>query len=300
MRRGINLGNALEAPNEGDWGYRIESGHLTAIADAGFDGVRLPVRWDAHAAQSPPFAIDPAFLGRVTEVAETALARGLKVQLNLHHFDALNTAPDRERARFLAIWSQIADHFAGAPDSLIFEPLNEPNGDAWRGDALEKLQADVTGIIRAGNPTRLIVHGGPNWNSLDGLHGWRPPDDRFIAATAHYYEPFAFTHEGAEWLPEPPRFGRLWGTEADVNAIERHAASAAAWARAQNVTLQIGEFGVNARLPAAQRAIWTRHARRAFEAQGLAWCAWDFAGAFPVWNRDAGRWIEEMKNALLG
>src|SRR5262245_60547645 len=24
IRRGINLGNALEAPNEGEWGYRIE------------------------------------------------------------------------------------------------------------------------------------------------------------------------------------------------------------------------------------------------------------------------------------
>jgi len=42
MRRGVNLGNALEAPHEGDWGYTIAPDHLIAIAGAGFDGVRLP------------------------------------------------------------------------------------------------------------------------------------------------------------------------------------------------------------------------------------------------------------------
>lgn len=51
--RCVNLGNALEAPNEGDWGYRIEPAHIRAIAAAGFDGIRLPVRWDAHAGAAP-------------------------------------------------------------------------------------------------------------------------------------------------------------------------------------------------------------------------------------------------------
>src|SRR5262249_49101384 len=51
MRRGVNLGNALEAPNEGDWGYKIETDHLSAIAAAGFDGIRIPVKWDGAEAQ---------------------------------------------------------------------------------------------------------------------------------------------------------------------------------------------------------------------------------------------------------
>ncbi|MET0183712.1 MAG: glycoside hydrolase family 5 protein [Caulobacterales bacterium] len=299
MRRGINLGNALEAPNEGDWGYRIADAHLDAISDAGFDGIRLPVRWDAHADNGPLYRIAPSFIARVADVVNGALSRGLKVQLDLHHYEALNAAPEAERARYLAIWSQIADHFADAPAALIFEPLNEPNGPAWGGRMLERLQADVTAIIRASNPTRLIVHGGPNWNSLDGLRGWRPPDDANVAATFHYYEPHDFTHQGAEWLAEPPRFDRAWGGRGDVAIIERHAMDAAAWTRSENVPLQLGEFGVNARVPLAQRAAWTRAVREAFTREGIAWCAWDFAGAFPVWGRDARRWIEEMRAALL-
>jgi endoglucanase len=49
MGRGINLGNALEAPKEGDWGVKLKAEYFKAIKDAGFATVRLPVRWSAHA-----------------------------------------------------------------------------------------------------------------------------------------------------------------------------------------------------------------------------------------------------------
>src|SRR5262249_51355714 len=109
MRRGVNLANALEAPDEGDWGYRIAPEHIAAIADAGFDGIRLPVRWDTHAADVAPYAIEDAFLARVEEVSHQALDRGLKVQLDLHHYDAFTDAGPRalDRARYLALWRQI-------------------------------------------------------------------------------------------------------------------------------------------------------------------------------------------------
>ena len=136
IRRGVNLGNALEAPDEGDWGYRIEPGHLAAIADAGFDGVRLPVRWDAHADASSPYGINDAFLDRVDQVVAAALLHGLKLQLNCHHYDALFAAPATETQRFLGIWRQIAEYFSATPPGLIFELLNEPNGDRARGIAV--------------------------------------------------------------------------------------------------------------------------------------------------------------------
>src|SRR5688572_15936443 len=109
MRRGVNLGNALEAPNEGEWGYRIEDAHLAAIADAGFDGVRLPVRWDQHIDGD---RVAEAHMTRVAEVAGWALERGLKVQLDVHHYAALIENPARETQRFLALWRQIAERFA--------------------------------------------------------------------------------------------------------------------------------------------------------------------------------------------
>lgn len=298
MRRGINLGNALEAPNEGDWGYRIEPAHLDAIAEAGFDGVRLPVRW--HTERTPPYIIDPAFLDRVDEVTAAALERGLKVQLDVHHFDALIAAPEAERDRFLSLWRQIAEFYSGAPDILLFEVLNEPNGERWRGPLLAELQAQALGIIRETNPTRLVVLGPGDWNTVDALAAWTPPADPHTAVSVHYYEPHDFTHQNAEWLgADAPRYDRVWGETADLQQIARHARRATDWATAHGLPLQLGEFGVNLEAPLAQRAAWTRAVRMTFEDLGVGWCAWDFAGAFPVWDRSTGRWIPEMLDALI-
>lgn len=302
MRRGVNLGNALEAPNEGEWGYRIETAHLQAIKDVGFDGIRLPVRWDAHAGSTPPHAIAPNFMRRVDEVVNAALEIGLKVQLDLHHYDALIAAGpnSRHRERFLGMWAVIAHHFRNAPPELYFEPLNEPNGDAWSGRAIAALQAEVIDVIRQRSPERLIVLGPGNWQNIDALRDWSPPARENIAVSVHYYEPHAFTHQNAEWLgANAPRYDRAWGTNDDIRAVQDHIAQAADWGTRYGFAMQLGEFGVNGAVPLAQRALWTRVVRDACETHDMGWCAWDFAGAFPVWDRERGVWIEEIRTALL-
>src|SRR5262245_6092527 len=65
LGRGINLGNALEAPREGEWGVRLSPEYFRAIRDAGFDTVRLPVKWSAHAKADAPYTIDAKFAARV-------------------------------------------------------------------------------------------------------------------------------------------------------------------------------------------------------------------------------------------
>lgn len=47
--RAINLGNGLEAPNEGAWGLYLKEQYFVDIAEAGFDSVRIPIRWSAYA-----------------------------------------------------------------------------------------------------------------------------------------------------------------------------------------------------------------------------------------------------------
>src|ERR1700677_2875129 len=65
MGNGINLGNALEAPTEGEWGVVLKEEYFIAIRDAGFTNVRLPVKWSAHALETAPYTIDPLFMDRV-------------------------------------------------------------------------------------------------------------------------------------------------------------------------------------------------------------------------------------------
>ena len=122
--RGVNLSNALEAPREGDWGVTLEEKHFAEIKAAGFDSIRLPVRWSAHAEAAAPYRIDPRFFDRVDWAVRQALSRKLGVVLNLHHYSELDERPDEHRARFLALWRQIAANYRDQQPSLSFELLN--------------------------------------------------------------------------------------------------------------------------------------------------------------------------------
>ena len=300
IRRGVNLGGALEAAYEGEWGYRIEADHLSAIADAGFDGVRLPVRWDEHAEGRSGYRIDPALFARVDEVIAQAIQRGLKVQLDVHHFWRLNDQPQRYTPRLAQLWRQIASHYRNAPPELIFEVINELNGSYWTAQRTTALYQSSIAAIRESNPTRTIVVGPPDWNSINGLDGWTPPIDRSLAISVHYYHPYELTHQDAEWLEDAPNLGRRWGNENDIEELRRYIAQAAEWAQIRSLPLQLGEFGVNRRVPIGQRALWTRIVREACEAHGMGWCVWDFAGTFEIYDVARGAFIPEMRQALLG
>ena len=42
LGRGVNLGNALEAPREGEWGVTLQEAYFDLIQQAGFTSVRVP------------------------------------------------------------------------------------------------------------------------------------------------------------------------------------------------------------------------------------------------------------------
>jgi endoglucanase len=89
VRRGINVGNALEVGPDDPRAWAVDGGHLSAIRDAGFDTVRLPVAWSKHAAQTAPFEISPTFFAEVDGLIDLALARELEVVIDVHHDDEL-------------------------------------------------------------------------------------------------------------------------------------------------------------------------------------------------------------------
>src|SRR6266498_2325978 len=198
LQRGVNMGNMLEAPNEGEWGSFVQEEYFDLIQQAGFDFVRLPVSWDVHADQAAPYMIDPGFFFRVDQVLDWAMIRDLKVILDFHNYEQLISNPWGNKERFLGIWKQIAERYKNYPDNVLFELLNEPNSalDAsmWNEYAMAALQ-----IIRESNPSRDIVIGPTQWNSYSWISTLDIPNDPHVVATFHYYEPFHFTHQGTEW-----------------------------------------------------------------------------------------------------
>ena len=125
LGRGVNLGNALEAPREGAWGLKLKQEYFSEIRKAGFDSVRLPIRWSAHARSESPFTINPAFFARVDWAIDQALKNRLTVVINVHHYEEIFEDPEAHRQRMIGIWRQIARRYGDLPDRVYFELLNE-------------------------------------------------------------------------------------------------------------------------------------------------------------------------------
>ncbi len=299
VERCVNLGNMLEAPNEGEWGSYVEEYYLQTIADAGFDAVRIPTKWSGHADLNPPYTIDAGFFDRLDEVIGWALEADLTVILNIHHYDEMAWDPEGHLPRLIGLWEQIAAHYADYPDTLIFEAMNEPNS-TLTPELWNTMQPQIVDTIRASNPTRTIVIGGGNWNSIDGLLTMDLPDDDHLLATFHFYEPFNFTHQGAEWAPEMDAYlGMTWGGSVNDEAnVAQRLRLAATWSAQTGIPVLMGEFGAYNRADMDSRFKWTTYVRETSESLGMGWCYWEFASGFAIFD-PAARQFNELLPALI-
>ena len=300
--RGINLGNALEAPTEGEWGVTIKEDYFDVIKAAGFDSVRIAIRWSAHALPRPPFTVNPDFFRRIDEVTGQAAARGETAIITMHHYDELYADPAGHRERFLAIWRQIAEHFQDRSRNLLFEPLNEPH-DNLTAHEWNRLLRDVLAVIRPSNPNRTILLGPANYNDIRQLAALElPGDDRQLVIALHYYLPYPFTHQGAHWVAGSEAWlGTRWtNSDAEQAAIGRDFDLAAAWAKAHDRPVCFVEFGANSKADMESRAQWTRCVATAATERGFAFTYWDFcAEFFGAYDPVARVWRKSLLNALI-
>ncbi|HEX5183210.1 MAG TPA: glycoside hydrolase family 5 protein, partial [Allosphingosinicella sp.] len=294
----INVSDALEAPAEGDWAPRIRDDDFRIIRAAGFRTVRIPVRWSAHAGETPPYAIDPVFLARVHHVVGLAIASGLNVILNVHHYAGLDEAPEANAPRFAALWRQIAASFARAPASVWFELDNEPHDKFTNANLLSVLEPALA-AVRATNRTRPVLIGGENWSGIGSLATLPMPDDPYVVPTFHYYDPMAFTHQGAAWAaPHPPPIGRAYGSAADKAELDADLRKVRDYmARTGRVPI-LGEYGAqdDPRVPVEQRIRYYHAISTAFASIGVQSCAWGYRAGFKL--RDGDHWVPGLVESI--
>jgi endoglucanase len=311
LGRGISLGNFFDAPIEGYWSMKYDDSLLDRVKEAGFDTLRLPVRWSNHAGATPPYTIDPVFMVRIQSVVDAALARGLYVVMDMHHYRQLNGEPIDEAEtlvnqrivdeRYLALWRQIASQFASRSNQLLFEPFNEPNKrlDAPRWN---KLFEAVRSVIRKSNPDRFLVVGPAQWNNAQSLAKLMlNAKDRRLIVTIHHYEPFDFTHQGAEWTTIDMQ--KLRGTTCcnaeQLARIDQPLVTATAWSKKELRPIWVGEWGSYDKAPLESRLVYTKAMIAAFKRHELSWAYWELAASFGIWNPKENRWRVELKAALL-
>ncbi|SOE20551.1 Por secretion system C-terminal sorting domain-containing protein [Spirosomataceae bacterium TFI 002] len=302
LGRGVNMGNMFEAPSEEAWGNPFRDDYFQRIADLGFKHVRIPITWDIpdRAQQEAPYKINAVFMDRIKYVVKKAQDTGLMAIINMHHHEKVFENPAAAKQRFLSQWQQISEAFKDANENILFEVLNEPHGELspalWNNYFAEALS-----IIRKTNPTRPVLMGVAQYGGLSAVPQLIFPKDDHIILTIHYYDPFQFTHQGAEWVNgSEPWLGTKWdNTDRDQNAIKSQFQFAIDLAKQKNIPINIGEFGAYSKADNASRILWTSFMARWMEEQGFSWAYWEFSAGFGFFNPSTNQYKQDLVDALL-
>ncbi len=223
---GVNIANYLEVPPSQHWSVPHSVVDLKEIRAQGFDHIRVPIGWQYYAGPAPDFKLSDDIFARADDIVTNATTLGLNVIINIHDFFALNTNPAACTPEFLAIWRQVASHYAQSPAGAVSEPFNQPKGamrllslgrhqqqgciafellneprQAATTVVLNPIYAEAIREIRQIAPRATIFVGTSRFNSPEELPNLRlPDDDANIIVTLHCYDPMFFTHQGADWV----------------------------------------------------------------------------------------------------
>lgn len=235
---GWNLGNQFECPPYGfdnesfaldnpdgadmaetAWGNpEVTRRTIKAVKDAGFDAIRIPVRWQCHITNGAAMSISKTWMARVKEVVGYCLECDMKVIINVHHEKWLESRPSyafrEENCRRLALlWNNIASEFRDYDYRLAFAGTNEVHEkDNWGKPTAENLAVqnaynqtfvDVVRATGGNNAKRHLIVQTYVCNPDYGIHNgdFVIPQDAadngndYMSVEFHFYNPWDYCGE---------------------------------------------------------------------------------------------------------
>lgn len=341
LGRGINLGNSWDSKSyagdvpeepynygynddlDAGWGNPIKDEDFAIVKAAGFNSVRIPVRWQ-HNSNPVTHEVNPDRLAGVIEDVQLAIDAGLAVIVDFHWYqemmDAANNytndpvnnaaAYDAEKTHFISIWTQVATAFENAhfPDSLlVLEIMNEPTiKDAT---VLNDVLLSAYNAIRSAAPGKTIMFESYHAAKFGDLGALTLPQDGNIIFSGHYYEPYTYTHEGHGYT--------CAGEDTYASNASSDIASYVALAQklypdvnGGHIPMNMGEFGVAAGARSScgtsgpsdkYWALWSKKAIAAAEKYDISWTYWGFTkvGGFEAYNRYENTWNSGILDAFF-
>jgi endoglucanase len=345
LTRGINLPHWFWLPETENL-----SSHLTTyftqqdaalLQASGINFVRLPVDVALFFDWEQPNTLKPEYIPALDAALNLLLAHDLAVIVTpFGDFDQRLS----EGADGTPFWRLFATHLSAFDPERMFlmisnEPLLIPAD--W-----EPVREQLAAAIRSGAPDHTIIAPTPlrygytdnEWGTLEALLAMSPLDDPNVIYSVHFYEPFVFTHQGAEWtgwyswlhgIPYPstpenvipaaettantitdPDLGwipdviRSYGNERWNHIyLEDRLRVAINWSNTHRVPLIVDEFGVYryGGVNLADRINWLTDMRTLLEQYQIGWAMWDYAGGFSLATGDPGmRMLDPATAAALG
>lgn len=313
FNKGVNLTNWFQvgSPTEIQFTKYTKS-DFENIITLEADVIRLPINLHSMTSGPPDFELEPLFLSFLDQAIDWAEELEINILLDNHTFDPAVSTEVGIGSILVPVWQNMAKHFKDRSEFVYYEILNEPHGiddTIWN-----TIQQSVIDAIREIDSVHTIVVGPAGWNSYNNLKYMPNYQDDNLLYTFHFYDPFLFTHQGANWtdpslaplsgvpfpynaenMPAvPPELQGTWIAYAmnnyqydgTISKVRELIDIAASFKEERGVPIFCGEFGVY--MPNSDsndRILWYSIVRNYFELKGIAWTIWDYHGGFGVFNQ---------------
>ena len=212
-----HIGNPEGSINaEKAWGNPVVTeAMIQAVKNAGFNAIRIPIRWQCHITNLDEMSIDQDWIDRIKTVVGWCLANDLKVIINAHHEKWLENNPTNAYKEINCkklglLWKNIASAFADYDSRLAFAGTNEVHisgyWDKPETDNLEVQNAYNQTFVDAVRATgdnnaqrHLIVQTyacDPRFGIKNG--DFKIPKDldgngnNYMSVEFHYYQPWSY------------------------------------------------------------------------------------------------------------
>lgn len=263
------IGNPDNADNaETAWGNPVVTKKtIKAVKEAGFNAIRIPVRWQCHITNPRAMSVSKTWIARIKEVVGWCLANDLKVIINVHHEKWLESTPyyknKEENCQKLALlWMNIATEFTNYDYRVAFAGTNEvhepgiwgaPNAENLAvQNAYNQVFVDVVRATGGNNQKRNLLVQTYVCNPDFGINNGDfivPTDTEgngndYLTVEFHYYNPYDYCGECKYfwWGETYKQYGEISPTT-EKNMIDFFDKVVNVWGK-QGLGVCIGEWGV--------------------------------------------------------
>lgn len=332
MTRGFNLSGCFEVGTSGTadniWMGHIDDKTFSFIKSLGCDVVRVPMQFGQFITSKTDFTLTQSYWDHLDTLLDLGEKYEITVIIDNHQWKYCDMFPSDHALSFLqSIWRQVAEHCKDR-DYCVYEILNEPDGNWWRANWGETQELVLKAIREIDTRHDVIVTPAP-YGTIAQLPDY---DDDHLIYTIHTYEPFVFTHQGAEFsglknvklhFPYDPEKDDLtvsvpsgsqealrnyatYGTEEYIRSvIDKELAEV----ERRGSRLYVGEFGV-ACYNLADKAFrkefkesrnrWHKCMVDYMKEKNVAWTLWTFALDFGIFYNYWSAYIDYVADLNVG
>ena len=213
----IEIGNPANSINaETAWGNpRVTKEMIQAVKNAGFNAIRIPIRWQCHITDPQKMSIDQDWIDRIKTVVGWCLDNDLKVIINAHHEKWLESRPTsqykEENCKKLGLlWKNIATEFANYDSRLAFAGTNEVHISGYWGkpepenlavqNAYNQKFVEAVRATGGNNAKRHLIvqtYVCNPWFGIDNGDFIIPKDadgngNNYMSVEFHFYQPWSY------------------------------------------------------------------------------------------------------------